>query len=154
MTKYIGGTPQQLDACFSLLLLQISHDFLQVGFVLFDSFGFCTQVYIVETIVSDTDFLHEFKTGIHLVLSSLNLVSRFVPWELLGTDTKLVTTFSAQCVPPSHRKLQPFSHGLTHDYLICIVVTESQRIAAFNTFILNLFDSWEKFFHRVMNYKF
>ena len=134
VTEYVGCPPQQLDAGFSLFLLGISHDFLQVSLIFFDGIGLFAQVDVVEAVVLDTQLLHEFKTGIHLVLGSLNLVGVTVPGELLRTTTELVTTFSAQGVPPCHCKLQPVFHLLTHDYLFSIIIVVSHRVLTIFSF--------------------
>ena len=138
MAEYVGSTPQQFDAGFCLFLLGIRYDFLQVGFVFFNGLGFFAEVYIVEAVVFDTHFLHEFKAGVHFVLGSLNLVSLTVPGEFLCSATELVTTFCAKSVPPCHGELQPFAHFLTHDYFIGIVITECHRVLALFTFEFNL----------------
>ena len=41
--------------------------------------GFLTQVHIMETIIFDSHFLHEFKAVIHLILGSLHLIGITVP---------------------------------------------------------------------------
>ena len=146
MTKYVGSTPQQFDACFSLFLFCISYDFFQISFVFFDACTFRNQVYIVETVVLDTHFLHEFETCIHFIFCSLYSVSITIPRELFCSATELVTAFSTQSMPPCHRKSQPIFHLLTVDYLFSIVVTECHRILTIFTFELNLFNSREKFF--------
>ena len=137
MTEYICSTPQQFDTSFSLFLFCISYYFFQICFIFFDCVSFITQVYIVETVVFNTHFLHKFEACIHFVFSSLYLVRISFPWEVLSTATKLVSSFSAQCVPPSHRKFQPVFHLLAHYYFFCIIITESHRVFAFYTFEFN-----------------
>ena len=146
MAKYVGSTPQQFDASFCLFLFCISYDCFQVSFVFFDACTFRNQVYIVETVVFDTHFLHEFETCIHFIFCSLYSVSITIPRELFCSATELVATFSTQSMPPCHSKSQPIFHLLTVDNLFSIVVTECHRILTIFTFELNLFNSREKFF--------
>ena len=134
MTEYVSSTPQQFDTSFSLFLFQVSYYFFQVSFVFFDSSSFVAQVYIVEAVVFDTDFLHEFKTCIYFIFCSLYFVRISFPWEALCSATELVATFSAQCVPPCHSEFQPFFHRFAQDDFFCIIITESHRVFTFYTF--------------------
>ena len=138
MTKYVSSTPQQLDTSFSLFFFCISYDSFQVSFVFFDACTFRNQVYIVEAIVFDTHLLHEFETCIQFIFSCLQSVRVTIPRELFRSATELVTTFCAESVPPSHSKLQPIFHLLTHDYLLSIVVTICHRVHTLFTFEFNL----------------
>ena len=146
MTKYIGSTPQQFDACFSLFLFCISYNFFQIGLIFFNACTFRNQIHIVETVIFDTDFLHEFETCIHFIFCSLNSVCVTVPRELFCSATELVTAFSTQCMPPCHREFQPVFHLLSIDYFLCIIIAECHRIFAILTFKLNLFNSRKKLF--------
>ena len=101
----IGRTPQQFDTRLLLFLFQVGYDFLQIGFVFLDGVGLGTEVHVVEAVVLDTHLLHEFKTGVHLVLGSLHGIGRVVPRESLRTAAELVATFGAQRVPPGHGEL-------------------------------------------------
>ena len=100
----------------------------------------------METIVLDAHLLHELKASIHLILGCLYRASCTIPWECLCTATELVCTLCAECVPPSHRELEPLSHCLAEDYLVCVIVTESHRVSALLAFELDLTDTREKFF--------
>ena len=138
MTEYVGCTPQQFDSCFCLFLFSVSNDFFQIGFVFFNRIGFCHQVYIVEAVIFDTHFLHEFETGIHFVFCSLHGVVVAIPRELFSTASKLVAAFCTESVPPCHSELQPVFHLFTIDHLLSIVVTECHRVLALFTFKFNL----------------
>ena len=146
MAKYVGGTPQQFDACFCLFLFSVSDNFFQVSFIFFNCVSFCHQVYIVETVIFDAHFLHEFKACIHFVFSSLNGIIFAIPWELFCSTTKLITTFRTECMPPCHGKFQPVFHFLTIDHLFSIVVAECHWVLTIFTFKFNFFNSGEILF--------
>ena len=141
VAEYVGRTPQQLDACFGLFLFQVSHDFLHVRFVFFNRVCFVAEVYIVEAVIFDTDFLHDFEACVSLVLSSLYLVGVSFPGELLRAASELVAAFSAQRVPPSHGEFQPVFHLLSHYHSFGVIITESQRVLAFYTFEFDFTDT-------------
>ena len=134
----IGRAPQQFDTRLLLFLFQVGYDFLQIGFVFLDGVGLGTEVHVVEAVVLDTHLLHEFKTGVHLVLGSLHGISRVVPRESLRAAAELVTALGAQRVPPGHGELQPFAHFLAHDDLVGVVIAERHGVLTLFTFKLNL----------------
>ena len=130
MAEYVGSTPQQFDAGFCLFLLGIRYDFLQVGFVFFNGLGFFAEVYIVEAVVFDTHFLHDFKACVHLVLGALQGAVGLVPLVGACLSAKLITACGAQSVPPRHCELQPVLHFLTCNYFVFVVVVKSHRVLA------------------------
>ena len=138
VTEYVCSAPQQLDARFSLFLFQISNNFLQIRFIFFDGISLIAKVHIMEAIIFDSHLLHELESRISLVLCSLHLVGISFPRKALCSHAELVTAFSAQRVPPGHRKFQPVFHLLSHYHSFRIIVTESHRVLTFYTFEFNL----------------
>ena len=90
MLEYIRRAPQQPDACLSLLLFRVCHDFTHVLLILFGRVSFFYKVHIVEAIVFKSDFLHDFKSCIHLGLCSLKGSGTFIPWKFLRPGAELV----------------------------------------------------------------
>ena len=102
MAEYVGCPPQKLDAGLCLFLFGVSHYVLHVFLVLFRSLAFLYEVDIVEAIVFETYFLHDFETGIHLCLGPFQSRSAFIPREFLRSCPELVRAVSPQSMPPCH----------------------------------------------------
>ena len=93
VAEHIGSTPQVLYTCLSLLLLYVSHHFLEIGFVFLNRVTLAHQIHIMEAEVFDTHFLHELKSGIHFVLGCLDGIGRYIPRERFRSTAELVATF-------------------------------------------------------------
>ena len=91
VAKHVGSAPQQLDTRCLHLLQGIVGNSLHAGFILLDGIGLLNEVHIVEAEILDAQLLHDFKTGIHLVLGTLNRVLGFVPFIGTGLSAKLVS---------------------------------------------------------------
>ena len=102
MAEYIGCSPQKLDTGLCLFLFGVSHYVLHVFLVLFRSLAFLYEVYIVEAIVFETDFLHDFETGVHFEFGPVQSRSAFIPREFLRPASELVGAVSSQGMPPCH----------------------------------------------------
>ena len=96
------------------------------------------EVNVVEAEIPNTEFIHYFKTGIHFILCTLNGISSFVPLVATSLTTELVSTCTAERVPPSHSELQPILHFLSHHDLFRLVVVESHYILTVLSFERNL----------------
>ena len=146
MAEYVGSTPQQFDTGFSLFLFGISDDLFQIGFIFLDRSSFVAKVYIVEAIVFDTHFLHEFETCIHFIFSSFYGCCSVIPRERFGRTAELVATLCAQSVPPSHGEFQPVFHFFAQYLFFRIVVTVSHRVFTLFTFEFNFSYTGKIFF--------
>ena len=141
VSEYVGRAPKVLDTRSLHLFLDISHDGLHVGFIFLDGIAFGDEVHVVEAEIFDTQFLHDFKTGIGLLLGDGQGIRALVPGERLRAAAELVAAFCAKGVPPSHGKLQPVFHLLAHDDLFGIIVAVSQWVLALFSFELNFSDA-------------
>jgi len=70
VSENVGCAPQQLDSRFLLFFLCIGYDLLHAGLIFRNRGPFFHKVHIVETIIFNAEFLHEFKPGIHFFLGS------------------------------------------------------------------------------------
>ena len=141
VSEYIGRTPKVLDARGLHLFLDISHDGLHVGFIFLDGIAFGDEVHVVEAEIFDTQFLHDFKTGVSLLFGNGQGIGALVPGERLRAAAELVAAFCAKGVPPSHGKFQPVFHLLTHDDLFGIIIAVCQWVFALFSFEFNLSDT-------------
>ena len=89
----------------------------------------------METEIANAQFLHDFKTGIHLVFGALQGVLGFVPFIGTGLSTKLVSAGLPQCVPPGYGEFEPVFHLLTHDHAFGIIIVECHDILALGSLI-------------------
>ena len=92
----------------------------------------------MEAEVLDAEFVHDFKTSVHLVLCTLHGIVCLIPLVGAGLSAKLVSTGTTQCVPPSHGELQPFFHFLAHHDLLGVIIVESHYVLTFLSFERNL----------------
>ena len=148
MSEYVGGAPQEVNVASLLHLLQCIVSYgLHVGLILVYIVRRVYQVYVVEAEVVYAQLLHDFKSGVHLILGALQSCLGLVPGIRAGLAAKLVSAGRAQCVPPSHGKLEPVLHCLSSHYLVLVIVVKCHGVLAGGTLKGYLANLWEILFY-------
>ena len=150
MSEHICRSPQKSDVRILLHLLQrIICDSFHASLVFLHIVTVFDKVYIVETEIVDSKFVHKLKTGIHLVLCTLQHVGRLIPLVETGLTAKLVCTRTTQCVPPCDGKLKPVFHLLAQNHTFWFVIMECHQILAVWSLKRNFSCKSKVLFHNV-----
>ena len=138
VAEEIRSSPEQLNTRASLCIFKLSYHSIKVLMGLTKILAFRGDISIMETVIRNTELLHELKRYIDLLQRHLKRVRPVIPWTNGASWTERITTSTAEGVPPRHSETQVLLHRLPLNNLIRVVVAEREWILGVWSLVLNL----------------
>ena len=148
ITEHICSYPKTLDVCSFCLFLQVICKLIKSSISFINVICFRYKIYIMETIILYTKFLHEFYTCINLSLCMLHCTFFSSTKSLIDcSSSKHIDTISSKIMPPCHSKRKMLLHRLSENHLLRIIILKCKWILAVRSLIFYYWDILKNLAH-------